>query len=94
MKKQILGVFVILISIGVLVFIPFAVKNIQKNTLQSEYKDVRESVSQGKLDEAKKYMDDGTFKKAASLFGKVSNICNEIDNNPLPSNTFLENLGN
>lgn len=47
-----------------------------------------------KLDEAKKYMDDGTFKKAASLFGKVSNICNEIDNNSLPSNTFLENLGN
>ena len=47
-----------------------------------------------KLEETKKYRDDGTFKKAASLFSEVNNLCNEIGNNALPSNTFLENLGN
>ena len=47
-----------------------------------------------KLEEAKKHGDDGTFKKAASLFGEVSNLCNEIENSSLPSNTFLETLGN
>ena len=47
-----------------------------------------------KMDEANKYKVDGTFKKAASLFGEISDLCKEIENNSLPSDSFLENLGN
>ncbi|KKN40649.1 hypothetical protein LCGC14_0731350 [marine sediment metagenome] len=46
------------------------------------------------LDEAKKYKKNGTFDKAAFLFGEISQLCKEIEGTPLPSATFLENLGN
>ena len=46
------------------------------------------------MDEAPKYKANGTFQKAASLFGEISDLCKEIENNSLPPSTFLENLGN
>ncbi len=46
------------------------------------------------LEEAKKYKKDGTFEKAAFLFGEISQLCTEIEGNQMPSSTFLENLGN
>ena len=47
-----------------------------------------------KMDEAKQYKIDGTFERAASLFGEISDLCKEIENNSLPPDAFLENLGN
>jgi len=46
------------------------------------------------LEEAKKYKSDGTFEKAAFLFGEISQHCKEIEGISIPSNSFLENLGN
>jgi len=46
------------------------------------------------LEEAKKYKKDGTFEKAAFLFGEISQHCKEIEGISIPSNSFLENLGN
>lgn len=46
-----------------------------------------------KMDEANQYKVNGTFKRAASLFGEISDLCREIDNNSLPT-SFLESLGN
>ena len=46
------------------------------------------------LEEANKYKKDGTFERAASLFGEISNICKEIEGNEMPSDTFIHNLGN
>ena len=46
------------------------------------------------LEEAREYKKNGTFEKAAFLFGEISQLCKEIEGNQLPSNTFLENLGN
>jgi hypothetical protein len=46
------------------------------------------------LDEAKKFKKNGTFEKAAFLFGEISEICKEIEGTPLTSNLFLDNLGN
>jgi uncharacterized coiled-coil DUF342 family protein len=47
-----------------------------------------------KMDEANQYKVNGTFKRAASLFGEISDLCKEIENNSLPPSTFLENLSN
>ncbi len=45
-------------------------------------------------EEAKKYKKDGTFERAASIFGEISNICKEIEGNEIPDSTFLQNLSN
>lgn len=47
-----------------------------------------------KMEEAKEFKKNGTFNKAAFLFGQISDLCKEIENISSPSNTFLENLGN
>ena len=46
-----------------------------------------------KMDEANQYKVNGTFKRAASLFGEISDLCKEIENHSLPT-SFLESLGN
>jgi uncharacterized coiled-coil DUF342 family protein len=46
------------------------------------------------MDEANQYKVNGTFRRAASLFGEISDLCKEIENNSLPTDSFLENLGN
>ncbi len=46
------------------------------------------------LEEAKKYKKNGTFERAAFLFGEISQVCKEIEGTPIPSNVFLDNLGN
>jgi hypothetical protein len=47
-----------------------------------------------KMDEANQYKVNGTFERAASLFGEISDYCKEIENSSIPPDTFLENLGN
>ena len=47
-----------------------------------------------KMEEAKEFKEDGTFERAAYLFGEISDLCKEIENSYPPSSTFLENLGN
>ena len=47
-----------------------------------------------KMDEAKEFKKNGTFDRAASLFGEISDLCKEIENESSPESTFLENLGN
>ena len=47
-----------------------------------------------KMKEAKKYRENGTFDRVASLFGKISQSCQEIENYSLPLDINLENLGN
>ncbi|MHA2182082.1 MAG: hypothetical protein ACXAAH_11740 [Promethearchaeota archaeon] len=47
-----------------------------------------------KMDDAHQYKVNGTFKRAATLFGEISDLCKEIENNSLPPNTFLESSGN
>ncbi len=47
-----------------------------------------------KMPEAEDYKKDGSFKKAASLFGKVSDLCEEIETSSFPSINFLKSLGN
>jgi len=46
------------------------------------------------MDEAPKYKASGAFQQAASLFGEISDLCKEIEENSLPPSTFLGNLGN
>ncbi len=46
------------------------------------------------LEEAKKYKKNGTFEKAAFLFGEISDLCKEIEGTPLISSIFLDNLEN
>ena len=46
------------------------------------------------MEEAKKYRDNGTFERVASLFGEISDLCQEIENNSLTSDINFENLGN
>ena len=46
------------------------------------------------LEEAKKYKKNGTFERAAFLFGEISQLCKEIEGTSTPSSAFLENLGN
>ena len=47
-----------------------------------------------KMPEAEVYKKNGAFEKAASLFGNISNLCEEIEDKSFPSITFLEGLGN
>ena len=47
-----------------------------------------------KMPEAKDYKENGTFEKAALLFGKISDLCEEIEVSSFPSKTFLKSLGN
>ena len=47
-----------------------------------------------KMEEAKKYRENGTFERVASLFGKISDLCKEIEYNSTPININFENLGN
>ena len=47
-----------------------------------------------KMPEAKEFKENGTFERGASLFGKISDLCEEIENDSLPSNSFLESLSN
>jgi len=47
-----------------------------------------------KMDEAKDLRKNGTIEKAALLFGKISELCKEIESTSLPENLSLDNLGN
>ena len=47
-----------------------------------------------KMKEAKKYREDGTFERVASLFGDISDICEEIENGSSPIDKNFEILGN
>jgi hypothetical protein len=47
-----------------------------------------------KMEEAKEFKKDGTFDRAAYLFGEISDLCKEIETSSLPSNINFENLGN
>lgn len=47
-----------------------------------------------KMEGAKEFKKNGTFNRAAYLFGEISDLCKEIENSPSPASTFLENLGN
>ena len=47
-----------------------------------------------KMEEAEQYKKNGVFEKAASLFGEISVLCKEIENEPPSLNLFLDNLGN
>lgn len=47
-----------------------------------------------KMEESKEFKKNGTFDRAAYLFGEISDLCKEIENGSSPSGTFLENLGN
>jgi len=46
-----------------------------------------------KMEEADQYVKDGTLEKVASLFGDISFLCKEIENES-PLNISLDNLGN
>ena len=47
-----------------------------------------------KMEEAKEFKKNGTFNRAAFLFGEISDLCKEIENGSSTESTFLENLGN
>ncbi len=47
-----------------------------------------------KMEEANEFKKNGTFDRAAYLFGEISDLCKEIETISTPSGTFLENLGN
>ena len=46
------------------------------------------------MEEAEQYKKNGVFEKAASLFGEISVLCKEIENDSPSLNLFLDNLGN
>lgn len=70
------------------------VKNILDNVYEilTLFKPLMDRMLQ--MDEANKYKANGTFESAASLFGEISDLCREIENNSLPPSTFLESLSN
>jgi len=47
-----------------------------------------------KMEEAKKYRENGTFERVASLFGEISDLCKEIECSSSASSINFENLGN
>jgi len=47
-----------------------------------------------KMEKVEQYKKSGVFEKAASLFGEISVLCKEIENDSPSLNLFLENLGN
>ncbi len=46
------------------------------------------------MEEAEHYKKNGVFEKVASLFGEISILCKEIENDSPSLNLFLDNLGN
>ncbi|MHA2269612.1 MAG: hypothetical protein ACXAB8_17590 [Promethearchaeota archaeon] len=70
------------------------VKNILDNVYEilTLFKPLMDKMLQ--MEEANKFKADGTFERAASLFGEISDLCKEIENSSLPPNSFLESLGN
>lgn len=46
------------------------------------------------MEEAEHYKKSGVFEKVASLFGEISILCKEIENDSPSLNLFLDNLGN
>ncbi|MFW9939970.1 MAG: hypothetical protein ACFFFT_02940 [Candidatus Thorarchaeota archaeon] len=69
-------------------------KNILKNVYEilELFKPLLETML--KMEEADQYKKNGVFKKAASLFGEISVLCKEIEDDSLSINLFLDNLGN
>ncbi len=51
-------------------------------------------IKMDKMPEAKEYKKNGSFERAALLFGKIYDLCEEIASNAFPSITFLKSLGN
>lgn len=47
-----------------------------------------------KMEEAEQYKNNGSFKKAASLFGDISFLCKEIEGESLTLDLPLDNLEN
>ena len=47
-----------------------------------------------KIEESEQYKKNGVFKKAASLFGEISILCKEIEDDAPSLNLFLDSLGN
>ena len=47
-----------------------------------------------KMKETKKYREDGTFERVASLFGEISDLCKDLEYSSSPININFENLGN
>ncbi len=47
-----------------------------------------------KMEEAEKFKKNGSFKRAASLFGDISLLCKEIEEDSLMIDLPLDNLGN
>ncbi len=45
-----------------------------------------------KMEESKQYIKNGVFNKAASLFGEISLLCKEIEDDSLPLSVFPEDL--
>ncbi|MFW9825794.1 MAG: hypothetical protein ACFFE4_22835 [Candidatus Thorarchaeota archaeon] len=70
------------------------VKNILNNVYEilSLFKPLMDKMIH--MEEANEYKANGTFEKAASLFGEISDLCKEIENSCLPNDSFLQNLGN
>jgi len=46
------------------------------------------------MEESEQYQRNGVFQKAASLFGEISTLCKEIEDDAPSLNLFLDNLGN
>ncbi len=46
------------------------------------------------MEEAEQYKKNGVFKEASDLFGEISTLCKEIENESLPLNLFTSDLGN
>ena len=69
------------------------VKNILKDVYEiiEIFKPLLEKIL--KMEEADQYIKNGGFERAASLFGDISILCKEIENDS-PLNISLDNLGN
>lgn len=70
------------------------VKNILKNVYQilELFKPLLSRLLE--MEEAEQYKKNGVFKEAADLFGEISTLCKEIENESLPLNLFTSDLGN
>ncbi|MFX0035388.1 MAG: hypothetical protein ACFE9I_07090 [Candidatus Hermodarchaeota archaeon] len=47
-----------------------------------------------KMNEAKKYRENGSFERAAFLFGEISDLCKEIEDISSVPDDLIKNLGN
>ncbi|MFX1278865.1 MAG: hypothetical protein ACFFA3_05560 [Promethearchaeota archaeon] len=70
------------------------VKNILKNVYEilELFKPLLEIML--KMEESERFKKNGVFQKAASLFGEISVLCKEIEDDTPALNLFLDNLGN